>query len=501
MFKRREFIKSLGLTSAAWLGMGDTVFAGIQKELPVLGPPAVFNVIRIKGRVSSGGKGLPGVVVSDGRLVVQTNTSGEFELISGNDRDFVFVSLPAGFEIPKLANGSASFFQRIDKTRTEQSFQFELKRSATTDENHHFLLLSDTQIQDEYDAGQLLTVAAPDVQKTVASLNDPNLFGIGCGDLVYDKLELFKEYNQSVQMYNTPFFQVVGNHDLDFGGRSDSTTTETFKGHFGPTYYSWNRGEVHYVVLDDVFYLGRTGAGTKYIGHIPEEQLAWLEQDLRLVEKGKTVVVSLHIPTYTGAVTRYPDRDTLGGTVSNREHLYRMLEGYQAHILSGHTHSNDNMVSGHLFEHCHGTVCGAWWSGPICFDGTPSGYAVYEARGSELRWKYKGTGLDINEQFRVYPVGYHPDFPEHISLNCWNYDPEWQINWYEDGVKKGAPDKIVALDPWSIELHAGPTLPAIRNWVEPQLNDHMFFFKPETKNNLVVEVKDRFGNVYTKRIS
>src|SRR5690606_11378205 len=141
--------------------------------------------------------------------------------------------------------------------------------------------------QDDYDAGQLLTVAAPDVQKTVANLNDPNLFGIGCGDLVYDKLELFEEYNQSVQMYNTPFFQVVGNHDLDFGGRSDSTTTETFKGYYGPTYYSWNRGEVHYIVLDDVFYLGRTGAGTKYIGHIPEEQLAWLEQDLRLVEKGK----------------------------------------------------------------------------------------------------------------------------------------------------------------------------------------------------------------------
>src|SRR5690606_17684896 len=176
MFKRRDFIKSLGLTSAAWLGMGDTVFAGIKKELPILNFPSVFNVIRIKGRVSSGGKGLSGVAVSDGRLVVQTSASGEFELISGNDRDFVFVSLPAGFEIPRQANGSAAFFQRIDKTKAEQSFQFELKRSSASDDNHHFLLLSDTQIQDDYDAGQLLTVAAPDVQKTVANLNDPNLF-------------------------------------------------------------------------------------------------------------------------------------------------------------------------------------------------------------------------------------------------------------------------------------------------------------------------------------
>jgi hypothetical protein len=497
MFNRRDFIKGLGLTSVGWLGFGDSVFASIQKEFPIQNLPSVFNPIRIRGRVLSNGQGIAGVAVSDGRMVAQTNSSGEFELISGTDRDFVFVSTPAGYEIQKQANGSASFFQRIDKSKNELNVSFDLKKTGNSDENHHFLLLSDTQIQDAYDADQLLTVSAPDVQKTIASLNDPNIFGIGCGDLVYDRLELFKEYNQSIQMYGIPFFQVVGNHDMDFGGRSDSTTTGTFKGHFGPTYYSWNRGEVHYVVLDDVFYLG---TGSKYIGHIPEEQLAWLEQDLKLVEKGKTVVISLHIPSYTGAVTRYPDRDTLGGTVSNREHLYRMLEGYNAHLMSGHTHFNDNMINGHVFEHCHGTVCGAWWSGPICYDGTPNGYAIYEAKGSELRWQYKGTGLDIKEQFRVYQTGYHKDFPDMMSINCWNYDPAWEISWYENGIKKGMPEKKVALDPWSVELHSGPSLPTRRSWVEPQLNDHMFFFKPESKDNLVVEAKDRFGNVYSKRV-
>jgi hypothetical protein len=497
MFNRRDFIKGLGLTSVGWMGLGDSVFAQLQKELPNQNLPTIFNPIRVRGRVLTNGQGIRGVAVSDGRMVAQTNSSGEFELISGTDRDFVFVSLPAGYEIQKQANGSASFFQKINPAKDEQNINFDLKKSVNSDENHHFLVLADTQIQDAYEADQLLTVAAPDVQKTIASLNDPNSFGIGCGDLVFDKLELFKEYNQSIQMYDIPFFQVIGNHDLDFGGRSDATTTGTFKGHFGPTYYSWNRGEVHYVVLDDVFYLG---VGTKYIGHIPEEQLAWLEQDLKLVEKGKTVVVSLHIPSYTGAVARYPDRDTLGGTVSNREHLYRMLEGYNAHLMSGHTHFNDNMISGHVYEHCHGTVCGAWWSGPICYDGTPSGYAVYESKGSELQWKYKGTGLDITEQFRVYQTGYHKDFPDQMSLNCWNYDPAWEISWFENGIKRGAPEKRLALDPWSVELHLGPDLPARRQWVEPQLNDHMFFFKPESTDNLVVEAKDRFGNVYSKRM-
>jgi len=496
MFKRRDFIKSLGLTTAAYFALGKDALADVQKNQAAASFPG-FYPIRIRGKVFSGGKGVSNVVVSDGRVVVQTNASGEYELISGSDREFVFVSQPSGFEIKKLPNGSSSIFKQIEKTGKDLSLNFELVRAGSSDENHHFLLLSDTQIQNEYEANQLLTESVPDVVKTIQSLNDPNAFGIGCGDLVFDKLELFKEYNQSIQAYNLPFFQVIGNHDMDFGVRSDAWTGTTFKGHFGPTYYSWNRGEIHYVVLDDVFYLG---AGTKYIGHLPEEQLAWLEQDLSFVEKGRTVVISLHIPTYTGAVTRYPKNDTLGGTVSNREHLYRMLEGYQAHILSGHTHFNDNMIQGNIYEHCHGTVCGAWWSGPICHDGTPSGYAVYEAAGSELRWKYKGTGMDITEQFRVYPKGYQTDFPDHFSLNCWNYDPKWEISWYENGIKVGSPKKIVSLDPWSVELHTGPTLPQRRTWVEPQLTDHLFFFQPNSTENLVVEVKDRFGNKYTRRV-
>jgi hypothetical protein len=87
-----------------------------------------------------------------------------------------------------------------------------------------------------------------------------------------------------------------------------------------------------------------------------------------------------------------------------------------------------------------------------------------------------------------------------MSINCWNYDPAWDISWFENGIKKGAPEKIVAMDPLSMELQSGPDLPARRQWVEPQLNDHMFFFKPGSMENLVVEVKDRFGNIYTKKI-
>jgi len=43
-------------------------------------------------------------------------------------------------------------------------------------------------------------------------------------------------------------------------------------------------------------------------------------------------------------------------------------------------------------------VCGAWWSGDVCWDGAPNGYGVYDVRGEEVRWRYKGTGLAVVAQ-------------------------------------------------------------------------------------------------------
>lgn len=118
------------------------------------------------------------------------------------------------------------------------------------------MVLADPQIQNAYEVEQFLTVAMPDVKKTIESIESSNVFGIGCGDLVFDRLELFKDYNEGIKSTGVPFFQVLGNHDMDLGVRSDEMTTSTFNQLFGPQYYSFNRGDVHYVVLDDVFFIG-----------------------------------------------------------------------------------------------------------------------------------------------------------------------------------------------------------------------------------------------------
>ena len=143
-------------------------------------------------------------------------------------------------------------------------------------------------------------------------------------------------------------------------------------------------------------------------------------------------------------------------------------------------------------EHNHGTVCGAWWTGPICGDGTPRGYGVYEVNGSEIRWYYKSTDKDKDHQLRIYPKGYDKNNPEEIAVNIWNWDTKWKVEWLEDGVYKGAPSQRVAKDPWAAELYEGPALPQKHKFVEPTLTEHLFFIKPSAgAKKITVRATDR----------
>lgn len=453
----------------------------------------------VKGRISSRGKGLAGIAISDGYQIVQTNQRGEYELQPHSNAQFVFPVWPAGYQFPHQ-QGIASFYRSIPANTSRQQFDFELEPLAGSDENHAFIIWGDTQILDQEDARQLVEVSAPATRRLVEQLGDLPLHGIAVGDLVFDKFDLYPDYKAAVAKTGIPFFQVIGNHDMDLGARSDEQSQRTYCSHFGPTWYSFNRGKIHYVVLDDVF-MHKTNRG--YIGYLPEAQLAWLEQDLALVPAGSTVVVCLHIPTKTGAARRAGQREeSPGGSVSNRDVLYKMLKPYNAHLMSAHTHVNENWVDGNLMEHNHGTVCGAWWSGPVCSDGCPPGFAVYHAQGSQLSWQYHATDGGASQQLRVYAKGKSTEKPDSIVANVWNWDPAWQVEWWQDGQAMGAMERFTGKDPLAVELYTGPKLPAKHGWVEPSLTEHLFAATPAAgTRQVVVKATDRFGRVFEQSIT
>lgn len=488
MLNRRTFLKNFGLAGTLF-SMSPVVANEIADQKKINDA-----VLTLRGRVHSNGKGLSGVAVTDGYKVTVTDKSGHYQLEAHPATEFVYISLPSGFAFPH-EKGIANFYHPVKGQGGTVKKDFSLEKLEVDDRRHQFVVWADTQMISKADCEQLKAESVPDLANLVKSYPQGSLFhGIGCGDLVWDKFEFYPDYKQAIEATGVTFFNVIGNHDMDIDSRTDDFSSNTFKKEFGPTYYSFNRGEIHYVVLDDVFFIG---TAKKYIGYLTENQLKWLEQDLAQVKPGSTVVVSLHIPTNTGAARRAKKEEEFGGTVSNRKQLYKLLEPYKVHIMSGHTHFNDTWEEGNIMEHNHGTVCGAWWTGPICGDGTPSGYGVYEVEGSDIKWYYKSTGKPKQHQVRLYPRGKSRNDPDEITANVWNWDSKWKVEWFEDGVSKGQMEQRVATDPWADELYAGPNFPKKHKFVESTLADHLFFAKPSARaKQVVVKATDRFGNVF-----
>jgi hypothetical protein len=461
-------------------------------------PQAPSRYVRVRGRVrvGAGMRGVPNVAISDGLSVVTTDKNGDFELVTARGA-FVRCSVPGDYEIATNDNGTARLYQKVIATSAsgEASVLFDLKRRTESAERHAFLVLADPQTQNVRETGLFHSETVPDVQALLKANGGTPTFGVGCGDMMFDDLSLFPEYERAVTRMGTPFFQVIGNHDLDLLARSDETASVEFFDRFGPTYYSFNAGSMHYIVLDDVMW-----HGSGYIGYVDETQLEWMEADLKQVERGRPVVVFTHVPLLS---TQYRRREESSpGTtnvVSNRLAIYRLLQPYKAHVMSGHTHENENVLESGVFEHIHGAVCGAWWSGPIAHDGSTKGYGVYEVRGDELRWYYKTTGAPASHQMRVYGPGADSTQAGALIANIWNWDPQWQVTWIEDGQTRGPMERYKGLDPLSVELHAGPAKPKGREWVEPVPTDHLFRCTPSTSAREVrVQVADRFGTQYTE---
>jgi len=487
---RRLFLAELA-AGAAGLIAGGPLLAADRLAGPV--PPPV----RIRGRVTRSGRAAGGVAVSDGLGVVRTDPDGFFELVSSRRYETVFVTVPADCRIPRSASGTARIHRHIRPDAGDSmEIHFALEALPGGSDRHHLFAIGDPQIQDDEDIRLLHEEAVPDLRAAATALAGGETFGVALGDIMYDRPALWPDWERAVERTGITCLQVPGNHDVDPGARTDRGSLATYVRRAGPTHYSFDRGAVHYVVLDDVFWFGG------YLGYVDRDQLDWLARDLALVDRGRPVVLFMHIPPWTEGPRR-AGRASPGERVHivNREALYELIEPWPARFVCGHLHEVETLRDGNAAIDTCGALCGAWWTGPICSDGSPRGFMIYTIDGESITRRYRALGEPAETRMRLYPPGADPERPGAVVANIWEADARWRVVRYEDGERRGPMPRHDGFDPLAVQLFRGDDRPARRSWVEPMPTAHLFSAVPSPgAREIVVEASGPAGELVRGRI-
>jgi len=458
----------------------------------------IRNGMNLIGKITADGQPLANVVVSDGYSVVRSDAEGIYQMVRNKNARFVFVSIPADCEVPlDPTTYRPGFYRALDPSKELIREDFSFKKIEKENE-FTLVALADPQFNSNRQYGLFSSETVPDILQTVEGLGNKPVYGMVLGDLVWDAMNYFSKFPAEFARFSFPFFTVIGNHDYNRNVKNDDAGAQAdYEKNFGPVYYSFNRGDCHIVVLDDIVYNGGGANGQGYETAISAEQMAWLKKDLMHVSRDKLLIVCLHVNTKTRFTAT---------KIANNEELYAALSGYKVRILSGHTHWNGNVtINDDITEHIHGAACGAFWSGPINKDGTPNGYGIYRIKGNRVEEHYyKATGFPKSYQMRLYPLNTSASRPNQIIANIWNWHTTWKsIKVYENGVEMGQMKQFEeknAKDPyarWLLDLSGEVT----SSYAESIITDHLFYYTPTDPHALIrVEATDEYGNVYTEEI-
>lgn len=317
------------------------------------------------------GNPIPGVVVSDGYGCVTTDANGVYQMERYKKARFVHYSTPAGYAINTSADNYPLFYAEIVHKNIADRHDFVLTPLPAPESDFTLVCIADPQCATTAEISRYVNETIPDVEATVDAYKAKGtpVYGITLGDIVFDTPDLWSNMKESMANRNLPVFQTIGNHDHLQTETSDDNAAANFETQFGPRNYSFNRGDVHIVSMDNVLYEGKK----KYKGGITDRQLEWLRQDLSHVDKDKLVIFCAHIPFRGGTSVTDESHENYDGV------LDLLAEFSEAHIMIGHTHYQQKYIHKRngktILEHVHGAACGAWWTANLCADGTPIGHA------------------------------------------------------------------------------------------------------------------------------
>jgi len=509
----------------------------------------------VAGKVrTSSGEPLAGVAVSDGVSVTLTDETGAYRLQSDKSKGFVFVSVPGNYTVPLKGSRPQLHCNLTLPANELEIHNFELIPADNS--SYAVLIHSDQHLANRTeDVSQFNSRVIPDAAATISRQKSLGraVYSISLGDISWEQFWESRNFNlndavECFDKFGCPVFHTIGNHDNNPYVSGDWLSSSIFRMNVAPTYYSFNIGEVHYVVLDNVIY-NNPGASYGEMGDrsydraVSSDQLEWLKADLDIVkDKSAPLVICGHVPFMSNPSLSGQETVT-GRNLLNMEEIEHIIAPFSnVTIFSGHYHRNFTVDSPFLKGVREYNVASLsatlWWTGKsgyagnhICTDGTPGGYGILEVNGRDIKYRYKGLGMADDYQFRVYDLNTviidkdcvtnskykdkvteyagvysKPNNNNEILVNVFNWGPGWKIEVTEEGTPLNT-TRVKAKDPLHIlsyecmRLSHG-AIPTSTSTLMTQNSIHFFKARAsKADTSVTVKVTDDSGRVYSQTIA
>ena len=429
---------------------------------------------KITGNVHCGEQMLQGVTVTDGVHFATTDRDGFFRLKIDKNSRFVYIVTPSGYTAD-YSSGAPAFYQKLSKKTFYPFAVYQTKPGS----DYTLFSVSDPQMANEKHFKKFSAEPLKDLITMAASKSAEHLtVGVALGDIGWNNLDPQTMYKDAIRRTGIPFYAVIGNHDF-IQNLPSPEANATFEDRFGPLNWAVWIGKDLLIGVCDILFKGgaetalRTG---KYEEGYSDETLAFVKNVLANVPKGTHVFMAQHSPIFIWQRDSY---------IKNGEEMLALFDGYTLDILAGHTHIMNNIVhSKTIFEHNAASICGAWWTTTVCKDGTPRGYEIFDNYGDSLSWHWHNIDLPDDRQVEFIDLGQSMYHPNSALANVWDYDPDWKVEWWQDGQYMGDAVKVPDVSPTYIKAineafeKSGKEIPRYKR---PRRNIHYFAANPTSQ--------------------
>ena len=505
---------------------------------------AVYHDINGNNTMDNNEPGIPNVYVSNGVEIVKTDKNGKYSIPVSEDA-IIFVIKPRDWMTPLNELNLPQFYYIHKPYGSPNNFTFKgVDATGPLPKNINFPLYAERGNSDfkmivfgdpqPYNLEEVDFFSENIISELVGIKGVE--FGMTMGDIVGDNLDLLKPINQAVSKIGVPWYNVLGNHDVNFQADRDELSDETFERIYGPPNYAFVYGDVHFIVVDNVIMNDPVG-DRGYIGGLRPDQIEFVRNYLKLVSRDDLIVLTMHIPLVQHERFRESDQ----------KELFSLLSEFPNTLsISAHSHTQNNTFfheeSSHWIgevPHHHfnvGTTSGNWWNGlrdendiPLNMmrDGTPNGYSFITFNGTNyiIDWKVSGKPDDYKMNIHT-PRGIKVDSSSStlLTVNFFNGSEQSELSFRvlgETELKKM--EKVSSKDPFysliyerfenfnSLKIkelwQKDPELknksyPLIKRMYEANNSTHLWQSKigkslSEGIHIIEVNAKDRYGRLFT----